>query len=84
MQFTYEGFTHEGGTRYFRFRSKNAAGTASTFCLAVRCLLFTENGVPLQTGPQFCLQLLDMASTATPLDLDRFHRYSVVADDFRP
>jgi hypothetical protein len=84
MLFTYEGFRHEGETRYFSFRGKDEGGDARTFCVAVRCLLFAENKVPLQAGPQFCLGLLQAASIARPLELDRFHRYSVVAEDFRP
>jgi hypothetical protein len=84
MQFAYEGFTHQGDIRYFQFRGKDEAGHDNTFCLAVRCLLFTQNQVPLQAGPQFCLQLLHTACVAQPRDLDRFHRYCVVAEDFRP
>jgi len=84
MQFTYEGFTHQDDIRYFRFRGRDEAGDASTFCVAVRCRLLAENQVPLQAGPQFCLQLLHTASTAEPVDMDRFHRYSVVAEDFQP
>src|SRR3954453_3377296 len=84
MQFTYQGFTHQGDIRYFRFCGRDEAGDASTFCLAIRCRLLAENQVPLQAGPQFCLQLLSTASTAAPVDLDRFHRYSVVSEDFQP
>ena len=84
MQFAYEGFTHQGNSRYFRFRGKDKAGHDSTFCLEVGCLLLTQNQVPLQAGPQFCLQLLHTACMAQPCDLDRFHSYCVVAEDFRP
>ena len=32
----------------------------------------------------FCLRLLTAASVAGPDDLNRFHSYRVVAEDFRP
>lgn len=84
MQFTYEGFTHQDDTRCFRFSGTDGAGHSNTFCLVVRCLLLTQNQVPLQAGPQFCLQLLHTAFLTQPSELDRFHHYFVVAEDFQP
>ena len=84
MHFAYEGFTHHGDVRNFLFSGKDGRDTVDTFCIEVAFLLFSQNRVSLQEGPQFCLQLLETASMAQPSDLDRFHHYSVVSEDFRP
>lgn len=82
MEFTYEGFTHEGHTRCFFFRGISKPITS--FAIEVDLSLFTQNQVAVQEGPMFCLQLLTMASIAGSEHLDRFHRYQVVGEDFRP
>ena len=84
MHFAYEGFTHYGSTRYFRFSGRDGRDFIESFCIEISFLLFAQNGVSLQEGPQFCLQLLETASTARPSDLARFHSYSVINEDFRP
>jgi hypothetical protein len=84
MHFVYEGFTHHGDVRNFLFSGKDGRDTVDTFCIEVAFLLFSQNRVSLQEGPQFCLQLLETASMGQPSDLDRFHHYSVVSEDFRP
>ena len=84
MQFAYEGFKHQGSTRCFRFSGKDGRDSIDSFYIEIAFLLFSQNGVSLQEGPQFCLQLLETASTAQPSDLARFHNYSVVNEDFRP
>ena len=84
MQFAYEGFTHNGDNRCFQFRTTGNQQPADLFRIEVGLLLFSKNKVLVQEGPWFCLQLLETASTAEPSDLGRFHKYSVVSEDFRP
>lgn len=81
MEFTYEGFTHEGHTRCFFFRG--VCKPVATFAIEVDLSLFTQNRVAVQEGPMFCLQLLTTASIEGTDWLDRFHRYQVVGEDFR-
>ena len=84
MNFVYEGFTHRGNVRHFRFSGRDGREFVDDFCIEIAFLLFSQNRMSFQEGPQFCLQLLETASTAQPSDLDRFHHYSVVSEDFRP
>ena len=85
MHFAYEGFTHSGGAdRCFQFRAIDKSESVGLFRIEVKLPLFSQNRVPVQDGPQFCLRLLEAASSAEPSDLDRFHSYSVVSEDFRP
>ena len=84
MHFSYEGFTHEGGRRRFLFHGLEELRAVSVFCIEVDLPLFAESRIPVQEGPLFCLQLLTKASLAGPANLDRFHSYRVVAEDFRP
>ena len=84
MHFAYDGFTHKGDKRSFHFRRVDKPGPAVPFCIDVALRLFSQNQVPVQDGPRFCLQLLETAFAAEPNDLDRFQTYSVVGEDFRP
>jgi hypothetical protein len=84
MHFTYEGFTHDGARRCFLFHGIHGSDPVNAFCIQVDLPLFLQNGIALQEGPMFCLQLLTIASLAGPDALDRFHAYRVVGDDLRP
>ena len=84
MHFCYEGFTHEGSRRHFWFHGIEEFSSMSIFCIEVDLPLFAQSRIPFQDGPLFCLQLLNRASVGGQIDLDRFHRYRVVAEDFRP
>jgi hypothetical protein len=84
MHFSYEGFTHEGSKRCFLFHGIQERDPVSAFSIEVDLPLFLQNGIPVQEGPMFCLQLLTTALLAGPASLDRFHSYRVVRDDFRP
>ncbi len=84
MQFAYEGFTHAEDSRCFHFRSNGARVIAEEFCIKIKLLLFSQNHIPVQDGPRFCLELLETASTSEPNRLDQFHAYSVGVEDFRP
>ncbi len=83
MHFVYEGFTHEGNRRCFLFRGVEERAPADVFSIEVDLPLFEKNRVSVQDGPSFCLQLLTRASSAGPVQLERFHSYQVVGDDFR-
>jgi hypothetical protein len=84
MHFSYEGFTHNGSMRCFLFHGVRAPDPVCTFSIEVDLPLFFQNGIPVQEGPMFCLQLLNTALLAGPAILDRFHSYRVVGADLRP
>lgn len=84
MHFAYEGFTHDGYRRCFLFRGIDESNPVSTFSIEVDLSLFTQNHVPVQEGPVFCLQLLTTALLTGPNGLNRFHKYRVIGEDFRP
>jgi hypothetical protein len=84
MHFSYEGFTHHGSRRCFLFHGIQERDPVSAFSIEIDLPLFAQNGIPVQDGPSFCLQLLTTASLDGPASLDRFHSYCVVKDDFRP
>ncbi|HEX4170003.1 MAG TPA: hypothetical protein VHZ55_31435 [Bryobacteraceae bacterium] len=84
MQFAYDGFSHVGECRRFLFRSRDDQAAVSTFCISVKLSLLSEHGVLVQDGPQFCLHMLEKASTGEPCCLDQFHSYDVMSEDFRP
>ena len=84
MHFAYQGFTHHQDLRRFTFQGIEERNPVSTFCIEVDLPLFMQNGVAVQDGPIFCLQLLTTASLAGPSYLERFHNYRVLAEDFRP
>jgi hypothetical protein len=84
MHFSYEGFTNNGNMRCFRFHGVQAADSVGAFSIEVELPLLSQNGIPFQDGPMFCLQLLNTACLAGPAILDRFHSYRVVGADLRP
>ena len=84
MQFAYEGFTHRGDNRYFRFRCMPGRDTVDLYSIEIKLALFLKYAVPIQDGPMLCLQMLEAASGAQPCDLERFHRYCAVNEDFQP
>lgn len=84
MQFAYEGFTHAGEDRCFRFRATGVEESAAIFLIKIGLSLFAKNQIRVQDGPRFCVELLETAFAGSPANLDRFHNYNVVAEDFRP
>jgi hypothetical protein len=84
MHFSYEGFTHDGTLRCFLFHGIQARDPISAFSIQVDLPLLSQNGISVQEGPMFCLQLLTTALLAGPASLDRFHSYRVVGSDLRP
>lgn len=84
MHFAYEGFTHDGYKRCFTFRGIDESTPISMFSIEVDLSLFIQNRVPMQEGPTFCLQLLTTALLSGPSSLERFHKYRVIGEDFRP
>ena len=83
MHFAYEGFTHEGDRRCFRFRGIEERDSIDVFSIEIDLRLLAQNRVLVQEGPMFCLALLTTASVGGPDSLKRFHTYRVVGDDFR-
>jgi len=70
--------------RYFTFRGIEEHTPISVFCIEIDLSLLAQNRVPVQEVPLFCLQLLTTALLMGPNGLDRFHKYRVIAEDFRP
>src|SRR3954464_9629571 len=84
MQFAYEGFTHRGDNRCFRFRGMAGRDSVDVYSIEVKLALFAQYAVPVQDGPLLCLQMLEVASSAQAGDLHAHHPYSAVSEDFRP
>jgi hypothetical protein len=84
MHFAYEGFTQDGDRRCFVFRGIEERNPITVFSIEIDLRLLVQNGVPMQEGPMFCLQLLTAASVDGPNCLTRFHNYRVAGEDFRP
>lgn len=84
MHFAYEGFTDDGNIRCFLFRGIEEHHASPNFSIEVDLRLLVQNGVLVQEGPMFCLQLLTAASANGPSCLHKFHSYRAVGDDFRP
>src|SRR5579884_2856720 len=82
MHFAYEGFTQDGDIRCFLFRHLGEHQPISIFAIEIDLRLFMQNGMPVQEGPMFCLQLLNAASVTGPTCLDGFRSYKVVRQDF--
>ena len=84
MHFAYDRFTHDHDRRYFTFPGIEEHTPISVFCIEIDLSLLAQNRVPMQEGPIFCLQLVTTALLTRPNGLDRFHKYRVVGEDFRP
>jgi hypothetical protein len=84
MHFSYEGFTQDGNRRCFLFRGVENLTPTTLYSIEVDMPLLLQSQVAVQDGPMFCLQLLTTASNGGPNCLDRFHKYRIVAEDFRP
>ena len=83
MHFAYDGFTHHGDIRCFRFRGIEGRDVTS-FSMEIELTLLASNHVPVQDGPSFCLSLLKTALVAGSIGLNRFENYRVIGEDFRP
>jgi|SRR4051812_40527928 hypothetical protein len=84
MHFAYQGFTHDGDIRCFRFRCIQELIPPIDFSVEIDLALLFQTQVPVQEGPAFCLHLLTTAASAGPGFLDTFRNYRVLESDFRP
>ncbi len=84
MHFVYQGFTQEGGRRCFLFQGIQERDPISVFSIEIDLALLAKNHVLVQEGPMFCLQLLSAALLAGPAYLQKFQKYCVAGEDFRP
>jgi len=84
MHFVYQGFTQEGGRRRFLFQGIQERDPVSVFSIEVDLALLAKNQVLVQEGPMFCLQLLNSAFLAGPSYLEKFQKYTIGGEDFRP
>lgn len=84
MHFVYQGFTQDGGKRCFLFQGIEERDPISVFSIEVDLALLAKNQVLVQEGPMFCLQLLTSACLAGPTYLEKFQKYQIAVEDFRP
>lgn len=66
------------------FQGIQELSPGSVFSVEIDLSLLAKNQMLVQEGPMFCLQLLMNASEAGPAYLEKFEKYVVVGDDFRP
>jgi hypothetical protein len=84
MHFVYQGFTHEGDTRSFRFQGIDGGKLGTNFSIGVSLPLFARYRVALQDAPEFCLHLLTEACASAPDALLKLQRYQVLEEDLLP
>jgi hypothetical protein len=82
MEFLYRGFTQTGNARSYWFDAVEAGQPAKQCCVCIELALFTRNQLSLQSGPQFCLQLLRAGCQADPRRVGEFQSYNAVESDF--
>lgn len=84
MHFAYQGFTHDGDTRSFKFRGIQELSPPVDFSVEIDLGLLLRACVPVQEGPIFCLGLLMTAASGGPDVWEKFRHYRVSAADFSP
>lgn len=82
MEFAYEGFTQTANERRYAFHSVERSQPGDAYVIRVDLPLFARHHVSIQSGPMFCLRLLQDALTLGPDQLQGFHEYVVVDADF--
>lgn len=68
MQFLYDGFTQDGNNRCYSFRSVEEHEPAVMYTIWVDLELFNKYQVSLQSGPMFCLHLLQTVCASSTID----------------
>jgi hypothetical protein len=68
VQFLYDGFTQEGNNRCYSFRVVDGHQPAVMYTIWVDLLLFGKYQVSLQSGPMFCLHLLQTVCASSAID----------------
>jgi hypothetical protein len=85
MNFTYQGFTHNGSKRCYTFCSTRTEDHPITsYLIEVDLLLLSRLRVSVQDGPMFCLAMLNAACAAGLESLAKLQRYGLLEEDFRP
>lgn len=85
MNFTYQGFTHNGSKRCYTFWSTRTEDhPINSYLIEVDLLLLSRLRVSVQDGPMFCLKMLNAACAAGSESLAKLQRYRLVEEDFRP
>ena len=82
VQLIYNGFTQDGNNRCYCFDAVEKKQPVVPYIVWVDLSLFAKYHVPLQSGPMFCLKLLQSAlksETGTP---ERTRNYFAIDDDF--
>jgi hypothetical protein len=82
MQFLYNGFKQEGNNRCYCFDAKEGREPATMCRVWIDLSLFTKYRISLQTGPGFCLQLLQTAWAGGDDQIKETHDYRAIDKDF--
>ena len=82
MQFLYNGFTQDGNKRCYSFAAVKERERSTQYGVWVDLSLFTKYQVSLQSGPMFCLHLLQTACEGDAGRLDQLRDYCVIDADF--
>lgn len=80
MQFLFDGFTQDGNNRCYSFRLVAERQPTALYAIRVDLALFSKYQVSLQSGPVFCLHLLQAACANSTIDPGC--SYQVVDADF--
>lgn len=82
MQFLYNGFTQDGNNRCYSFKAVEERQPTILYSIWVDLALFTKYQVSLQSGPMFCLHLLQAACNSSTGQMNPDGSYRAVDADF--
>ncbi len=82
MQFLYDGFTQDGNNRCYSFKAVDGHRPIVLYTIWVDLALFAKYQVALQSGPTFCLHLLQTACASSTDQKDPDCNYRAVDADF--
>jgi hypothetical protein len=81
-QLIYNGFTQNNNNRCYCFDAMEKNQPAIPYVVWVDLALFARYHVPLQSGPMFCLKLLQNALASDSGVSDRVRNYFAIDADF--
>jgi hypothetical protein len=82
VQLIYNGFTQDGNNRCYCFDAVEKKQPAVPYIVWVDLSLFAKYHVPFQSGPMFCLKLLQNALESQASVSNHVRNYFAIDDDF--
>jgi hypothetical protein len=82
VEFLYNGFKQDGNDRCYSFDARADHEPVMLCSVWVDLSLFTKYRVALQSGPRFCLQLLQAAWAGGGDHMNKFRDYHAIDADF--